>query len=71
MSIAPDKNNNSQIAEQDFAEKVSRGLTTFTSGTVLVVIGFAVGAFILLFDYFHLKPEDLNSLKHRRSSCFF
>lgn len=61
MSITPDPNTLSSstdhLAEEDFAEKVSRGLTTFTSGTALVVIGFAVGALILLFDYFQLTPE--------------
>ena len=63
MSAPPDKidngnANNAQITQEDFTKKVSRGLTTFTSGTLLVVIGFAVGALIILFDYFPLRPED-------------
>jgi len=67
MSVTPDETNvnasNVQIAQEDFAEKVSQGLTTFTSGTALVVIGFAVGALILLFDYLPFRSEDSLFLK--------
>jgi len=68
MTINPDKTNdpkasNAQLREEDFAGRVSRGLTTFTSGTILVVIGFAIGVLILLFDYIPFRTPDSQFIK--------